>query len=962
MDGKVRIGTQLDTKGFSKGLKALKVLAVGAGVAKIFADMSKNFAGFQTVLAKSSTLFGDVNVNMTNLESKMLSLSSATGETAESLGEGLYTALSAGIPVTEDMGEALAFMETNAKLAKAGFTDVQTSVGATSKVLNAYKMDVSEIDRVSNILMATQNKGITTVGELSQYLAQVTPVASAMGVSFEEVGASLATITAQGTPTAQATTQLRQTIAELGKEGTVASKNLKEVAKSAGLGEASFSDMIDSGMTLDEILKLMGDYAEANNMSMIDMFSSIEAGQGALALSGNNSEKFAENLEYMANSAGLYETAYETMAKTLTTQFNILKSSTTNLGISIAEAFGDDLANTTGNVADFVESLRVAFESGGVSGLIEGLFDSIINTMTSSLSGIGDNFDTFIEDVTIFLTNIIQKISDKAPEFFNVGLDLIGEWASGFFELIPTVAGTLIGSLSAMIANVFNNTKDKFKEVGKQYIISIANGVGDTVHGLYVGFRTLAGNLGLIFLETDWKAIGKELIAKVSNGIGAQATALGQKVWDLAKNIGYIFVNAWKIATTDLTFKEVFQQAFDDIEQVDISGGISTLTDFGEAVGEAFKVSAEEAIESSETLGTFGDAFVNAFDNSKKETQELVEPLEKVGVNLDDLKKKGEDAVKVLGGDDVKKVATTWKDIGDSIKDGVASSLGLSTDELDNFIDGLDNSEGMLGKVKYMLESVGDSVASGLLNVFDDTMDALADVTLGSKSWADVMVSVGESIMGSLGDILKEMAKQLAGVAIVKALAGDWAGAGLATAGALALGYTGSLLSKAGLASEEEESGGTTYEEDKQAEAESLRTQISTTEQDRDRAKEMSETATNPTDVRYYTELYLDLEDDLVDLRRQLQFAQGFSTGGIVGGSSYTGDKLLAFVNSKELIFNQKQQSALARKLGNLSAMASGGTTLVVNVNGDTFGVDDFYNKVYNGIKQAQYEGALRAW
>lgn len=44
---------------------------------------------------------------------------------------------------------------------------------------------------------------------------------------------------------------------------------------------------------------------------------------------------------------------------------------------------------------------------------------------------------------------------------------------------------------------------------------------------------------------------------------------------------------------------------------------------------------------------------------------------------------------------------------------------------------------------------------------------------------------------------------------------------------------------------------------------------------------------------------------------------QGFADGGIVGGSSYYGDKILARVNSGELILNQKQQKSLYSALQN---------------------------------------------
>ena len=213
-DGSIVIDTKIDQSGLNKGITAMKntVAAGSAAIVALVAAMSTAVISlgseFEQANAKASTLFGDAQVDMAQYQGKMLELSNKTGLAASELGNTMYDALSAGIPASDDMSESLGFLEKNSKLAKAGFTDINTATTATAKVLNAYKMDVSETDRIHKVLMQTQNKGITTVNELGSVLSQVTPTASAMGVSFEQVGAALAGMTAQGTPTAQATTQL----------------------------------------------------------------------------------------------------------------------------------------------------------------------------------------------------------------------------------------------------------------------------------------------------------------------------------------------------------------------------------------------------------------------------------------------------------------------------------------------------------------------------------------------------------------------------------------------------------------------------------------------------------------------------------------------------------------------------------------------------------------------------------
>ncbi len=303
-------------------------IAAGGAALKFGSEFEQSFANASTLI--------DTNVtDMDNLQEKILQLSDSSGIAATELNNSLYSALSAGIPATEDMSEAMAFLESATKLAKAGFTDVDTAVATTAKVLNAYGMDVSETDRIHKVLMQTQNKGITTVGELGSVLAQVTPTASAMGVSFEQVGASLATMTAAGTPAAQATTQLNSLIAELSKNGTVAAGNLAAAAEGTEYAGMSFTQMMEAGVPLNEVLDLMGGYASDNNLSMIDMFSSIEAGKASLSLAGENSAAFAENLAAMSTEVDVVGEAYDKVTGTSGEQFNRLLNELKNVAIDL---------------------------------------------------------------------------------------------------------------------------------------------------------------------------------------------------------------------------------------------------------------------------------------------------------------------------------------------------------------------------------------------------------------------------------------------------------------------------------------------------------------------------------------------------------------------------------------------------------------------------------------------------
>jgi TP901 family phage tail tape measure protein len=442
-DGDIIIGTKLDDSEFSNGLNKLGSIAtkamasVTAAIGAASIAVIKLGSEFESANAKASTLFGDANVNMTQYSQNMLDMSNRTGVAATELGNTMYDALSAGIPAGDDMSEAMGFLEKNTKLAKAGFADINTVTTASAKVLNAYKMDVSETDKVHKILIQTQNKGITTVGELGSVLAQVTPTAAAMKVSFEQVGAALANMTAQGTPTAQATTQLNQLIAELGKNGTTGAKGLAEATKGTEYAGKGFSELMKEGVPLNTLLDLMSDYAKKNNLSMIDMFSSIEAGKAALAVSGQNSQQFTNNLKAMSTEADVVGEAYDKVTNTFEEKSKKAVNALKNVGIAAYDKFKEPLKDSMDAAVESIDSLNGSLSNGKLGKSVDkiaksfaGLVKITINFASKAIPVVVNGFSLFADnaEIVVIALTAVGAIMASYKAYTNVIMPMKKAW------------------------------------------------------------------------------------------------------------------------------------------------------------------------------------------------------------------------------------------------------------------------------------------------------------------------------------------------------------------------------------------------------------------------------------------------------------------------------------------------------------------------------------------------------
>lgn len=325
------------------------ILAAGVASAKMTMD-------FEDSMAKVSTIADATEVPMDDMQKAILDLSNQTRISAEEIAQNVYDSISAG----QKTGDAVNFVSKSTKLAKAGFADAGAALDVLTTIMNAYGLKASEVTNVSDMLIQTQNLGKTTVADLASSMGKVIPTANAYGVSLDELCAGYAIMTANGVATAESTTYMNGMLNELGKSGTNVSETLKEKTGK------TFKELMDSGMSLSDVLKIISDAATENNKSFGDMWSSSEAGKAGMILLGDSAENFNGVLEQMQNSAGATNTAFEkldTNSAKIKKATNELRNDAIDFGTTLMEELAPIIENIAEKISEFTEWFNGLSES-----------------------------------------------------------------------------------------------------------------------------------------------------------------------------------------------------------------------------------------------------------------------------------------------------------------------------------------------------------------------------------------------------------------------------------------------------------------------------------------------------------------------------------------------------------------------------------------------------------------------
>ena len=435
--------------------------------------------------------------------------------------------------------------------------------------------------------------GKTTFDELGAALFNVVPTAASFGVGLDQVAAALAVTTAQGVPTKIATTQLRQAFVEAGKESTKLAKTIKERTGK------SFSQLIKEGKPVHRIFQDLREDMPEDDFR--NLFSSVEAANAALLITGDAAERVDDALAEMSTSAGATDKAFATVADTATFRMqkamNLMRNVLLEIGIALLPALVEVLDRAVLPALTAFAGWMSDHSDEMAAGVIA-VVDAAVELGSATKTAVNDAIAAYTRFITWGETNV-----DRAKTFWK-------DTASAASDVKTTINDEVVPAYEGVLEWTTTNA--------------------ETVKGFWKDTETAVADLGTAI---DTK-VAVPLVAVSTWHTNNKAAILG--VWDEANTkvgnlsasisaLGDIEVKFPELEIPELKAPELFVPKLElpkePLKKVDLG--------LGKNIGEDLKTGFE-GLDIGVELPTF-DPLAEGLDTVKLKTSEMSTAFQTAG-------------------------------------------------------------------------------------------------------------------------------------------------------------------------------------------------------------------------------------------------------------------------------------------------------------------------------------------
>ena len=320
---------------------------------------------FTKAMRAANTMAGKDAAGFKQLKGQVADLAKELPIARDQLANGLYQVISNGVP--ED--NWLSFLEATAKASIGGLADLNQAVTVTATIIKNYGLAWEDAGSIQDKIQMTAKNGVTTFEQLADALPSVAGSAAQLGVSIDELMAIFATCTGVTGNTAEVSTQLSAVLKALIKPSTEAAKAAEAMGiqfDAAGIRAAGGLDnfLKELDQTINQYAQSTGELSET---IYGNLFGSARALRLLVSLTGEQADKFTENIGVMADSAGSIDQAFNEMASTGEAAAQKLKNQFAGITDAIAGimrpaapimAFSANVLITVNSVATLTKTLK----------------------------------------------------------------------------------------------------------------------------------------------------------------------------------------------------------------------------------------------------------------------------------------------------------------------------------------------------------------------------------------------------------------------------------------------------------------------------------------------------------------------------------------------------------------------------------------------------------------------------
>lgn len=328
--GSASVALLLNTSQFDAGLRsaegklrgtAARMDSLGRGMSRIGGSLTRGLSvplAFAGVAATKMALdyeaaFTKIDA-VSNASSKQIAswkeeVKDMAGETARSpqeLADALYFLASAGLKANQIMPT----LEMSAKAAASGLGETQDVAKLTAQALNAYAKDGLTAAQATDTLVAAVKEGTAEPEEFSTAIGRILPIAQKAGVGFDEVTASLASLSNIGLDVNEGVTAMRGVLQALEAPGTQAAETMKKIGISAEEMRTVISEQGILGA-----MRLLEERTNGNIDAQRKIIPNIRALTGQFGLVGQEADKVDASFQRVSNSTGEMDKAFATTTR-----------------------------------------------------------------------------------------------------------------------------------------------------------------------------------------------------------------------------------------------------------------------------------------------------------------------------------------------------------------------------------------------------------------------------------------------------------------------------------------------------------------------------------------------------------------------------------------------------------------------------------------------------------------------